>query len=193
MPLFTTTAPGLTLLSDSPVLLLRLRRQLGLPCTLDRTVVGSLRWPNAMSAQLMSTRTIVREITYVAVGQRVDVDLTNPHAEATVVTRSLREVFPWDGEPYGETIRRAASRIASVVHTVATLGPESARLSLSGGKDSRICLAAALLSPVARDTARFSCTNTHALHQRDAEVVQQLSDAFDFPLGSRIPAIPRAA
>lgn len=192
MPLFTTSTPGMTLLSDSPVLLLRLRRRLGLPCTADPTVVGSLRWPNAMSAQLMSTRTIVREITYVAVGQRVDLDLNDPGAEAQVVTRSLREVFPWTGEPYGETIRRAAARIASLVHTVAGLGPESARLALSGGKDSRICLAAALLSPVARDSARFSCTNTHALHARDAEVVQQLSEEFGFPLGTRTPAIPRA-
>ena len=193
MPLFTTSAAGLVLVSDSAALLLRLRRRLGLPCTPDATVIGAMRWPNAMSAQLMSTRTPVQEITYVAVGQRVEVDLTDPCARAEVVTRPMREVFAWDGQSYGDTIRHGASRIASIIHTVATLGPEAARLSLSGGKDSRICLAAALLSPVGRDSARFTCTNTLPQHQRDAEVVQQLSETFGFPLGSRFPAVPRSA
>jgi hypothetical protein len=192
MPIFVTTERGLTLMSDSPYVLLRLRRRLGLPATTDPDVAGSLRWGNAMSAQLMSTRTLVKEIDYVAVGQRVRIPLDADGATAEIRTRPLREVFAWDGRPYGETIRQAASRIASVIHTIASMGPQAARLSLSGGKDSRICLAAALLSPAARTGGRFSCTNTLPQHRRDFHVVQALSEEFGFSVGSAADPVARA-
>jgi hypothetical protein len=181
------------LVSDSPSILVGLRRRLGLPVTVDRTVVGSLRWRNVMAAQLMGTRTLVEQVEYVAVGRRVEVDLRAPGPRARVVVRDLREVFAWDGGDYGATVRRAAVRIASLVHTIAGLGPEAARLSLSGGGDSRICLAAALLSPVARESARFTCVDTLPQHARDAEVVRALSAEFGFPLGPRQPDESRQA
>ena len=193
MPLFLTTEPGLVLVSDSAYLLLQLRRRLGLRCSPDDVVAGSLRWGNAMSAQLMGSRTLVREISYVPVGQRLRLGLRDPRASAQVLVRPLRDVFFWDGSSYRESIHSAATRVASIIQTVASLGPEAARLSLSGGKDSRICLAAALLSPVARASARFSCTNTSPQHQRDAEVVGLLSQEFDFPLGARDATIRREA
>jgi len=193
LPIFVTTTRGLTLVSDSASTLAALRRRLGLPCSVDADVAGSLRWGNAMSAQLMSTRTLVREVDYVAVGQRVHLLLEPEGASATISTEPLRSLFAWDGAAYGETIRRAAARIASVIHTIASMGPGAARLSLSGGTDSRICLAAALLSPVARSDARFSCTNTLPQHRRDAEVVQALSEEFGFALGSRAASGQAAA
>lgn len=185
MSVFVSTEPGLVLVSDSAYSLMALRRRLGLPITLDPTVADSLRWGNSMSAQLLGSRTLVREIRYVPVGQNVRVRLDAGAQSGQVRRHPVRELFGEHGEDYAAELRRAAVRIASVVHSVAVLGPEHARLSLSGGKDSRICLAAALLSPVARDTARFACTNTAEQHRRDFEVVSMLSQEFGFPLGAR--------
>ncbi|WP_147264141.1 hypothetical protein [Desertihabitans brevis] len=193
MPMFLTTEPGLTIVSDSPYVLLRLRRRLGLPITLDPVVAQSLLWRNAMAAQLLGTRTLVQEIRYLPPGQRVRLALPGGRSSADVVVRPLAEHFAWQGNSYAQTIRTAATRIASTIKTVAGLGPEKARLSLSGGKDSRICLAATLLSPEASAAARFSCLNTHPSHQRDAEVVERLAAEFGFHLGSRLPPEQRRA
>lgn len=185
LSVFVTAEPGLTMMSDSAYGLLQLRRRLGLTVTLDSTVATSLLWANAMAAQLLGTRTAVQEITYVPVGGRVHLDLLDPRAIPQPQRQNLRSLFPAQDTDYREQLRAAAVRIASVVHTVALSGPEHARLSLSGGKDSRICLAAALLSPAARSQARFTCTNTAEIHRRDFEVVSKLSQAFGFPLGAR--------
>lgn len=192
MSVFVTTVPGLVLISDSAYVLMSLRRRLGLPVTPDATVADSLRWVNSMSAQLLGSRTLVREIRYVPVGQRVHVPLTAGAQTSTVERRSVPELFGQHGHDYAAEVRQAAVRIGSLVHTVASLGPEHARLALSGGKDSRICLAAALLSPVARERARFTCTNTAEQHRRDFEVVSALSSEFAFPLGAREPTADRS-
>lgn len=184
MSMFVSTEPGLVLVSDSAYVLMSLRRRLGLQCTADATVADSLRWGNSMSAQLMGSRTLVQEISYVPVGQRVRLSLARGPIRSEVQRRPLRELFQAGSDDYAAELRTAAVRIASLVHTIAGGGPQHARLSLSGGKDSRICLAAALLSPVARETARFSCTNTSEQHRRDFEVVSALAEEFRFPLGT---------
>lgn len=185
LSIFVTAEPGLTMISDSAYGLLQLRRRLDLTVTLDPAVATSLLWPNAMAAQLLGSQTAVQEITYVPVGGRVHLDLLDPAATPLLPRQNLRDIFPAQDGDYREQLREAAVRIASVVHTVALSGPEHARLSLSGGKDSRICLAAALLSRAARSQARFTCTNTAEIHRRDFEVVTELSEAFGFPLGAR--------
>ncbi|MEW1978956.1 hypothetical protein AB0271_11350 [Kocuria palustris] len=193
MPVSVTSGPGLTLISDSPYILLQLRRSLGLPVTLDTAVAESLLWRNSMSGQLLGSRTPAREISYVPVGGRLRLDLGSA---SSVVQRSGPQVPALFSPPtadYATELRTAAQRIASLIHTIAASGPEHARLALSGGKDSRICLAAALLSPQARESARFSCTNTAEQHRRDYEVVSDLSREFGFPLGPRQPDDDRGA
>lgn len=183
LPIFMTTEPGMAIVSDSPMALLQLRRRLGLKVTVDGTVGDSLRWKNSMSAQLMSFRTLVREIEYVSVGSRLQMDLNSPDARLSTVDRDYRSLFSVPSEGYGEIMRGAAVNVASTIQTIASFGPGSTRFSLSGGKDSRICLAAALLSPTARENSLFTCTNTSPAHARDAEVVDSLASRFDFTLG----------
>lgn len=188
-----TSVPGLSLISDSPYVLMRLRRTLGLPVTVDDVVASSLLWRNSMSGQLLGSRTLAREISYVPVGGRIRLDLASERAVASRSGHLVPELFAPATHDYALELRRAAHRIASLVHTIAASGPEHARLALSGGKDSRILLAAALLSPQARATARFSCTNTAEQHRRDFEVVSDLSREFGFPLGPRRPDDDRTA
>lgn len=187
MPLFVSTEPGVLLASDSAYVLMQLRRRLNLPVTLDRTVTEAVLWPNAMAAQLLGSRTLVREISYVTVGGHIRLDLRIPNSRASVSYTDVHTQFSPEGDAYRHELRTAAVRIASAVHTVATSGPEHARLALSGGKDSRICLAAVLLSSQVKHGAVFSCTNTQPQHQRDYEVVQALAKEFGFDLGSRLP------
>ena len=111
--------------ADAPVglrrvLLLRLRRRLGLPCTLDSTSwVAALAQCHVGPADEHADPRAGGH--YVAVGQRVDVDLTDPRAEATVVTgrcvtvfavgrRTLRRDDPSCGRP--DRLRRSTRRLA---------------------------------------------------------------------------------
>lgn len=192
MSVFVTSVRGLTMISDSAYVLMQMRRRLGLTVTLDDDVAQSLLWRNSMSVQLLGSRTLVQEIAYVPVGRRVRLDLDSEDRVARVGGRSAPALFAPPSADYAAELRQAAVRIGSLIHSVAVSGPEHARLSLSGGKDSRICLAAALLSPEARESARFSCTNTAEQHRRDYEVVTDLSSEFGFPLGARAASDHRA-
>ncbi|WP_431695625.1 hypothetical protein [Kocuria rhizophila] len=187
MPIFMTAENGLLLVSDSAYALVQLRRRLQLPVTMDHTVARTMLWPNSMAAQLLGSRVLASEVQYVTVGGRIEIDLSVAAARARVKYTDVHATFAPRSDSYSSEIRSAAVRIASLVHSVAASGPEHARLALSGGKDSRICLAAALLSPAAGRGAVFSCTNTQPYHRRDYEVVQSLASEFGFSLGSRLP------
>ncbi|KAA9393120.1 hypothetical protein FCK90_13800 [Kocuria coralli] len=185
MSIFVTSVPGLTMVSDSAYVLMEMRRRLRLPVVLDEGVARAMLWRNSMSGQLLGSRTPVKDIRYVPVGRHVRLPLDSPSCTALEVGRPVPEIFSPPSTDYAAELRLAGIRIGSLINTVASSGPEHARLSLSGGKDSRICLAAALLSPAARDSARYSCTNTSEQHRRDYEVVTELSTEFGFPLGAR--------
>lgn len=193
MPIFVTAVPGAVMVSDSAYTLLHLRRRLGWPVTADTTVAASLVWANSMSAQLLGARTLVREISYVPVSSHLQLSLESPGSVHRTVHTPVRDHFAVSSTDYREEIRSAATRIASVVHSVASMGEEFARLSLSGGKDSRICLAAALLSPVGREQALFTCTNAHEQHRLDHQVVSTLAEEFGFTLGPKKPVTDPAA
>lgn len=158
MPIIMTTGNGLLLVSDSAYALVQPRRRLELPVTMDPTVAKTMLWPNSMTAQLLGGRTLAEEVQYVTVGGRIELDVSVAAARARVQYTDVHGIFAPRSDSYSAEIRTAAVRIASLVHSVAASGSEHARLALSGSKDSRICLAAAFLSPAA---GRGCCVQLH--------------------------------
>ncbi|TYT27134.1 hypothetical protein FZO89_13180 [Luteimonas viscosa] len=178
--------------SDSMYILANLRRALGLRCSLhERSVIGR-SWGNAMAGQMLGEDTLVEEIKFAPVGTSLVVSFS-PEIRLAVKRRSVLETFAPESDNYTETVRLSAQRIASSIQTFSGLSGDVARLAVSGGMDSRVCLAAALLSEAGRGQAAFNCMNTSSSHAKDYQVVSSLSGKFGFPLGLRTPpaSVPR--
>ncbi|TYT27135.1 hypothetical protein FZO89_13185 [Luteimonas viscosa] len=182
-PVLYTTGKAMVAVADSSMMLAELRRELGLPRELDQEAAIARSWQNAMAGQMLSQDTVVAQIKYLQVGAGLRVPLTE--IEAKITRRSCYEDFSTEGATYAEGVRLAGQRMASLMGTISAISSNTARISLSGGMDSRTCLAAALASRAGREQAVFSCTNTNAGHARDFAVVESLREKFGFPAGLR--------
>lgn len=171
-------------MSDSAYMLCALRRRLGYTNTLNSEVAIARSWGNSMGGQLLSPDTVVDSVKYAPVGTSLRVAFAGM-LSLTVVRKPVEEVFELRSRSYSESMKTAAQRMASLIHTLSGISINAVRLSLSGGMDSRVCMAAALLSPIAREQAAFNCTNTNPSHAKDYSVVSGMADEFGFPLGIR--------
>lgn len=194
-PMLYFSSSELVAVSDSTYILAHLRGALGLPCTMDEESAVARSWGNAMAGQMLSEDGFINEIKYAHVGVSLSVRLGDD-IQLRVVRRNVREVFCLRERSYVEAVRTSAQRIASVLGSLAEISMNSLSFALSGGTDSRVCLAAAILSRAGREHPIFNCVNTNSSHKRDFEVVSALSQRFGFPLGVRgevvKPAMARA-
>jgi len=183
-PILYTTGAAMVAMSDSAYMLAELRRELGLRRDLNENAAIARSWLNAMAGQMLSQDTLVEQIKFLHVGRGLEISLDN-RLKVEVVSRNCYEDFSVEGAGYVQGVRLAGQRMASLMKTLSGISPNVARLSISGGMDSRVCLAAALCSEVGKEQAVFSCTNTNQGHARDYMIVESLSKKFGFPLGLR--------
>lgn len=188
-PALYTAAEDLVAVSDSPFALAKLRSDLGLSRTLDWRSAVARSWTNSMGGQLLSSRTIVREIRYMPFNVTLRVALTE--LIASELPDSVHSAFPQRAGSYREQLAEAAVQLASVIATLASAAPAGIRMSLSGGLDSRVCLAAGLLSPGMREQMEFSSANRTEAQKRDYAVVRALAEKRRFKLGHRGNVDPR--
>lgn len=180
MSLLYFTAPGIVAVSDSMLALSELRKNLGLPCTLNNEVVRSRLWMNAMADQQLSEGTVVREISYATPGTLLKVNAED--IALTVKRPSFRDLFSSGLTTYEDTVSEAALRMVRLTKTVAGLG-SNVVLSLSGGMDSRVCLAA-IVAAGAQNTVRMG-SSAEPGRERDFEVATLLSERFGFALNEK--------
>lgn len=177
--------------SDSVFLLSRIRKVLNLPRTVNSVAAHARAWGNAMAGQMLSPHSIVEEITFLPPGVTAEVlvgDVLRLYRRVTPLPELFSDI---DSEPYGEALKDSARRFVSLIDALAGTGLEALKLSVSGGLDSRVCIAAALLSPAARQASVLSCINKSQQHATDYQVVSELSERFAFPLGSRSAGAPQ--
>lgn len=188
--LFSFSEDTCVAFSDSIFLLSRLRKALNFPVTLNKPAAHARTWGNAMAGQMISQDTLVQEITLLPPGVKASVQLEGS-LRLTLSTVPLAEEFaPGDASTYSESLKESARSFVSLIDALAGTGFEALKLSVSGGLDSRVCMAAALLSPNARQAAVLNCINKSKQHSVDYEVVSELSERFHFSLGSRVPEVP---
>jgi hypothetical protein len=177
--------------SDSVFLLSRLRKALNLTLTVNTVAAHARAWGNAMAGQMLSPDTVLQEITLLPPGVTAEVPLGGAlQLDRRVIP--LPQLFSYDeSAPYSEALKDSARRIVSLIDALAGTGFEALKLSVSGGLDSRVCIAAALLSPNARQASVLNCTHKSRQHDADYQVVSELSERFKFGLGSRVPDAPQ--
>lgn len=186
MPMAYFMENGVVAISDSVFMLRELLGALGIPVSLDERVAIAASWDNAMVGQIFSENTLIRQIKYSPVGANLRIGVgTDGRISSSVIRSSLPDLFGLDPtDEYRSAIRGAAQKIASVLRTLSGFSYGAVRMGISGGQDSRVCLAAALVSDRARSQAVFNCNPNGADGLRDHEVATRLSESFDFTLGA---------
>lgn len=173
--LLWTTGDGFFAVSDSLMVLVHLRSVLSESITIDEETVRGRDWTNSMGCAQMGHETICKEVEFATMGSRLYYKATS---EVPVVEYGqLTWLLPSDGSTHGSEVRKAGIRMASLVGALASSGEHSV-LALSGGLDSRLCLAAAIRSG-SLEGLNVRCQKNST---NDYAVAGRLADQFGFDL-----------
>lgn len=175
VPMVWSSAEGLVLVSDSYTSIIALRKQLGLPATPSEATIEGRFWTNAMGSQQLGIETYCSEVNYAPAGTQLRYETT----DGTVHLDPFDAPAYFEGtvESHAQAVTEAATRMVRSIKTYAATGG-IVSLSLSGGTDSRVCLAAALAADIG-DSLHIGCMPNNKL---DLEIAESLSQRFGFPL-----------
>lgn len=195
--LWTDLGRGTVVVSDSAMLLRRCRDLVGAPVDPVADEIVARSWTQIVSRQLMSSSTMCRQIRYLPAGDRLELRIASRGVEARLVARSdlLPDRVTGEGS-YRESLLGAAQEMASGITSIARAFPDRVGLSLSGGLDSRILLAAVALDQAVLHSISIT-TGVLPAHAADRQVVERLADAVGFPFnrasdsGVRRPRVHR--
>ncbi|MDI3329395.1 MAG: hypothetical protein QJR09_01505 [Micrococcus sp.] len=190
LPLLYTWGGGLLALSDSWQLLVRLRRAMGLPVSINTQTVCAMATERAITEHPLDTGTACTQVRMATVGSHVSVRWTPVGAgEPRIDQAPFPEIFAEPPGNWADTVRQGAVTMASVLRAWRDLPGGSLRLSMSGGADSRAVLAAARRADPEQQATTLTTAAPAAATARDHEVVQGLARAAGLRLGNN-PAAP---
>lgn len=178
VPIFYFCDDGYFAASDSLFSLIDLRKRLGIPCSVNEEAVVARSWLNGFTAQLLSTDTPISGVYSAAIGSRLIVTPTFRSPQVEVERTTAPELLGDADEPHAEAVMRGSERAARLLSTFASIPEAPTRLALSGGMDSRVCLAAAQRAGCLRDLQ--ITTNTDWAD--DYRVVTELVDRFSLKI-----------
>lgn len=178
VPIFYFCDDGYFAASDSLFSLIDLRKQLGLPCSVNEEAVVARSWLNGFTSQLLSTDTPISGVYSAPIGNRLFVtpSFRGPHVEIEHTTAP--ELLGDADEPHAEAVMRGSERAARLLSTFASIPEVPTRLALSGGMDSRVCLAAAQRADCLGDLQ----ITTNTGWAEDYRVVTELVDRFSLEI-----------
>lgn len=202
VPLLYTTANDVVAASDSLLLLTDLRQHLGLPVSANTESVIARSRTLAIASQQISTETLVNEVNLCPVGRYLEIGLHDGAPQIHETGSKAYELFGKVNASYPEVVRRASSVIVGQIRAVASIDGAVPMLSLTGGRDSRVVLAAALRAGAAHRLFIESHNRTRA-NEADYAAALGLARSlglainnpqdFDFGLpieyGATVPAI----
>ncbi|WP_418909110.1 hypothetical protein [Glutamicibacter endophyticus] len=130
---------------------------------------------------------MIEQIKMLPIGANVRIDLkTSMRVE--MVRSDLKDLFKTrNAGDYRVALREHTIDYVSLLATLAKLGPGRVNLGVSGGLDSRVNIAAMTLSSELRSLAKLTCQHSAPQHQKDFEVVADISEQFGLPLNEDIP------
>ena len=185
--LFFSTA-DVVVASDSLFVLTRMRKALGLPCTLNKRVVYSRAWTQGIACACMSNDTIVKGIKLLSPGKFVESSLRRLSKSkirigsapmAKMVHRDVKRLFLDDLQSYPTALVNSISQLCASMTALVQMEDISLRFGLSGGLDSRVLLALLLKNKQCLDRVNIT-TSTHQSRAGDYEVVAALAARFGF-------------
>jgi hypothetical protein len=127
-----------------------------------------------MASQLLGTSTLINGISFCPPCSKIRINTTKPVAHIEKVLAP--DLFLTNTSDYRDSILTGAHRLASVIATLPEIPNTNTTLSLSGGMDSRVCLAAAL----AHSNHHSLFIQTNKNRQDDYVVARELGRQFNF-------------
>lgn len=176
------SAPGITVVSDSFLTLVSLRKLLNLPTTPNERAIVARFWLNSMAGAQLSEETFCSEIHYCLPGTHIRIDVAS--CTAVPVLLDYRAFYESAFDSHASAVRYSTIRMVRALKAYATAGG-LVSLALSGGIDSRVCLAAALAADI--DESLFVGCQKNGT--KDYPIALELSDKFNFKLNRSSPEI----
>ena len=189
-PALWTATPDIVMVSDSLLLLTKLRRALGLTAQADEPTLLGRSVQNILAYQLASERTPVAGVSYLPVGATLRVDVRAEGPPAVTVDRvCVADLLVPASDSYPDLLRQAAIEVSAAVKTIVSIPGRPATLSLSGGLDSRVLLAVLVNDPsLLHETA--VTTSTIGRRADDRSVAEELGARYGFPLNPTSERLP---
>lgn len=180
VPMVWFSDPGIAAISDSYHTLISIRRSLNLPRTPDLETIRGRMWLNSMSLQQMGQETFCQEIRYATPGAQLTLSI--PDGTLREAPLNLQDFYSESFADHAEAVMMSVTRMVRTFKTYAASGSLTT-LGLSGGTDSRVCLAAALAADVGGALHVASANKKTRLNDnQDYAVAVALSEQFGFPL-----------
>ncbi|MGJ5723413.1 hypothetical protein ACSBQT_03450 [Brevibacterium sp. H602] len=171
---------GVSAVSDSYLTLIMMRQELGFSRTPNSETILGRMWLNSMSLQQMGRETFCEEIRYATPATELVIDGRNGDLEEYPM--DLSEFYRGSFADHADAVNESAVRMVRTFKTYAA-SESLTTLGLSGGTDSRVCLAAALAADM-QDNLHIASTNkkTRLNDNQDYAVAVALSEKFGFSL-----------
>lgn len=180
LPMLYFMTNGIIAISDSVFILTRLRRFFGLTNSVNFDAALSRVWIHGMGSQLLGISTLIDGISFCPPGTKIRIRFMGDNLSAQIEKILVPDLFFNHMNDYRETLLEGARRIASLVATMPRIPESHTTVDVSGGTDSRLMLAAALMQP---DPKIFTFL-TSKTQLKDYAVAQQLAKRFKFTYGS---------
>ena len=187
-PVVYFSTPNLVVASDSLFVLSKIRKSLGLPCTLNKNVVYSRAWTHGLACAVMSDETMVKGINLLTPSSHISVDLKQldskrfmmlrPSAVKTI-QRNVKSLFTHGNLSYEEALIEGVRQLRGSISAIMQLDNVRVKFGLSGGLDSRLLLALLLKNPKWMDRVDIT-SSTHSSRSKDFEIVTDLAEKFNF-------------
>ncbi|MGV7006345.1 MULTISPECIES: hypothetical protein [Desulfovibrio] len=176
LPMLYFARGGIIAISDSTFILTELRRHLGLPNQPNTDAALSRAWVHGLASQPLGTSTLIDGIEFCTPGSKIrvnfSVNTTTFHIEKILAS----DYFSAELSDYIGTISECAYSAAAIIATFAQIPNSDISLSLSGGIDSRVCLAAAI--NCGEKESLFITTNPHS--KDDYAIANELAAHLNF-------------
>ena len=187
MPVLYFKENDLFVCSDSLYVLSKIRKQLGLHCTLNKRVMHTRSWIHGLASAPMSNETQVEEVKLISPGKHIELHPSsaffsskhNIWDKPILRETHLRALFQCEYTHYTSALRNATLQFAESIHAIVNLDDALVNVALSGGLDSRVILGALMNDSTDLDSIDFN-TNTHPTRAGDFAVVEDLSNRFGF-------------
>ena len=187
LPVIYFSSKELFVCSDSLYIVSEIRKLLNFPCEINREVMHSRAWTHGLACAVMSNDTQIQNVKLLSPGKHIEIKLSKGIFSSTIKLQSkniikskdLKDIFTMKYDNYNQAIRDAASKMAQATISLLKLDGVLVKFGLSGGLDSRIILAAVFHAPELLDKLSIT-TNTHPSRKNDFDIVQKLSEQFNF-------------
>lgn len=144
LPMLYFREKGVVVISDSVFMLTEVRRLLGIPNRIHIDAALSRAWVHGMASHPLGTSTLIDGVQFCPPGSKIRITISGNKPVSYIEKVLAEEFFSANITDYRDTILQAAQRAAAVVAAITQIPETTTTLSLSGGLDSRVCLATAL-------------------------------------------------